>query len=483
VIQPEADRLPPITISPWLIPERAPGPWRKLLVLVASLAAATAVRWGLTTTTAAHFPAAAYFPALLAIGVYGGWRWGLAALLIALGVLPSTLAMTIGHPLAADTLPAVAVIGVSGLICVLVAASVRHTVMELRAARQATARAEISLQSHTQRLRLAEEAGGLGLWEWNLETGQGAISRKGGAHALEAPNYQAYLQRVHEDDRAAIQAAARRAVLEGGNEGGAFDQEYRLSTSAGERWIHSRGEVIRDEAGRALRVLGYNFDVTERRQGEDRLRESEARFRTLADSAPAPMWVTGLDRRRVFVNRAYTELMAMPYEAALAADWRDVLHPDDHDRIVAESIAGEASRSPFTLEARYRVYGREEYRWIRSFSQPRYDPGGELAGFIGIAIDISDAKRAEADLMRLNELLAERVHEALGERDQAQAALMQSQKLEAVGQLTGGVAHDFNNLLTVVIGALDIVARNPDDAVRRTRLLDAACRPPAAANG
>jgi signal transduction histidine kinase/CheY-like chemotaxis protein len=151
-----------------------------------------------------------------------------------------------------------------------------------------------------------------------------------------------------------------------------------------------------------------------------------------------------------------------------------VLHPEDHDRIVAESIAGEASGRPFPLEARYRVYGREEYRWIRSFSQPRYDPTGALAGFIGIAVDVTDAKRAEADLVRLNDLLAERVQEALAERDQAQAALMQSQKLEAVGQLTGGVAHDFNNLLTVVIGALDIVARNPDDAVRRTRLLDAA---------
>lgn len=206
----------------------------------------------------------------------------------------------------------------------------------------------------------------------------------------------------------------------------------------------------------------------------ERLRtESESRFGALADSAPTPMWVTGPDRKRAFVNTAYVDFLGVSVEGAKVFDWRRRLHPDDVARVVREQMAGEASRQPFILEARYqRADG--EWRWLRSASRPRIGPLGDVEGFIGIAFDITDAKKAEADLMHINELLADRVDAALTERDEAQAALMQSQKLEAVGQLTGGVAHDFNNLLTVVIGALDIIQRHPDDEKRRTRMVDAA---------
>ncbi|MBU4436194.1 MAG: response regulator, partial [Alphaproteobacteria bacterium] len=100
--------------------------------------------------------------------------------------------------------------------------------------------------------------------------------------------------------------------------------------------------------------------------------------------------------------------------------------------------------------------------------------GGVFDGFIGIAFDVTDTKQAQADLARINDLLAERVQAVRAERDAAQEALFQSQKLEAIGQLTGGVAHDFNNLLTVIIGALDVVDRHPDDQARRDRMIAAA---------
>ena len=201
--------------------------------------------------------------------------------------------------------------------------------------------------------------------------------------------------------------------------------------------------------------------------------DSEARFRVLADSAPILMWVTRADGRREFANRTYVEWLGAPYEEALDFDWRKVLHPDDLPRILKEQVEGESSRRLFTLEARYRV-ADGSYRWIRSVSQPRFDPAGAFDGFVGVGFDVTDSKRAEADLKRINDLLAERVQAALTERDQAEAALRRAQKLEAVGQLTGGVAHDFNNLLTVVIGALDLMQRHPADAARRERMIEAA---------
>jgi PAS domain S-box-containing protein len=153
------------------------------------------------------------------------------------------------------------------------------------------------------------------------------------------------------------------------------------------------------------KVSGLVFviqDVTEQRAAERALRESEARFRRIANSAPAMMWVTRLDRVRDFVNDHYVEFVGGPgasRDEVRVLDWRTRIHPDDVERVVAESIAGEASLKPFTLEARYkRADG--EYRWLRSVSQPRFNADGELAGFIGVASDITLAKEAELELRR-----------------------------------------------------------------------------------
>ncbi|MEA3081200.1 MAG: hypothetical protein QOD54_868, partial [Sphingomonadales bacterium] len=143
-------------------------------------------------------------------------------------------------------------------------------------------------------------------------------------------------------------------------------------------------------------------DITEQRVAERSLRESEERFRRIANNAPALMWVTRLDRVRDFVNDAYMEFTGLNREAAQQLDWRTRIHPDDVERIVAESIAGEASLERFTLEGRYLRHDGE-YRWLRTVSQPRFGPDRELIGFIGVGGDITLAKEAELELRRLVE--------------------------------------------------------------------------------
>lgn len=216
-------------------------------------------------------------------------------------------------------------------------------------------------------------------------------------------------------------------------------------------------------------VAERTWSEVERARAQAEVVESEARFRAIADTAPVLIWVTGPDRTRAFVNQAYVAFYGSTYEEALTAAWQDVLHPDDFLRIVEESLAGEATGEPFSLEARYRRHDGE-YRWLKSFSRPRLDAGGRVSGFVGVAFDISDARRAETDLKRINELLEERVGEALAEKEKAEADLMHAQRMEAVGRLTGGVAHDFNNLLTVVIGALDMILKAPEDTARLKKL-------------
>jgi PAS domain S-box-containing protein len=234
-------------------------------------------------------------------------------------------------------------------------------------------------------------------------------------------------------------------------------------------------QPITESDGRVSGIFAEGYDVTERHLAEMALRESEERFRLIADSAPVPMWVTKLDRKRSFVNRAYVEFLGISYEDAIDFDWRTVIHPDDSARVLAESMAGEASLETFELVARY--CSRGEWRWIRSVSQPRRGPNGEHCGFIGVAHDITELKQAEAALREVNETLERRVAERtgdlsaaldrlqseVGERLKAEEALRQAQKMEAVGQLTGGIAHDFNNLLTPIMGGLELIAQRVDE--------------------
>jgi len=243
-------------------------------------------------------------------------------------------------------------------------------------------------------------------------------------------------------------------------------------------WVTGSYNPIYDEAGQPAGIFGAITSVSEDERAQQLLQESEERFRLIADSAPVPMWVTQLDRTRSFVNQAYVEFLGISYDEAVKFDWRTVLHPDDHDRIIRESVAGEASLQPFVLEARYR--SGDKWRWIRSTSQPRWGPDGEHIGFIGVAHDVTDSKEAEAALeRRVEERTAdlqaalERLQQEVAERERAEEALRQAQKMEAVGQLTGGIAHDFNNLLTPIIGGLEMITRRVEEP-RLQRLAQAA---------
>lgn len=269
-------------------------------------------------------------------------------------------------------------------------------------------KAEIEQQQLSDRLLLSEEslrlstdAADIGTWDLDLTTNELTWPARTKAMFGISPDVSCsmddFYAGLHPDDLqhtseafAAALDPKRRTI---------YDVEYRtIGKEDGlVRWVAAKGKGIFDEEGSCIRAIGTAIDITQRKRDDAALQESELRFQQIADSAPVPMWVTKLDRNRSFVNKAYLDFVKVDYDAALAFDWRSILHPDDHDRVVAESLAGEASLQPFVLEARYRG-GDGEWHWLRSESQPRWGPDNSHIGFIGVAHDITDAKEAEIAL-------------------------------------------------------------------------------------
>ena len=235
------------------------------------------------------------------------------------------------------------------------------------------------------------------------------------------------------------------------------------------------------EDGAVIGLIAIVQDLTEQRFAEWTLGESEARFRRIADSAPVMMWVTRLDRQREFVNEAYLEFAGIARAEMNSHDWREWIHPADFERLVKESLAGEATRQPFTLEARYRRHDGE-WRWLRSVSRPRFDPHGEMVGFIGAAFDITVAKAAEGELRRA---VADRTAELSASEDRFRAVFETA--LEYMALMTpDGEYLEINRTASELMGLdpaqargkkaweLAPVAHDPEAAAGMRRLIERA---------
>ena len=205
-------------------------------------------------------------------------------------------------------------------------------------------------------------------------------------------------------------------------------------------------------------VAMMTSEAVRRIQAERRLQDSEENFRLLAETLPIQAWVSAPDARILWVNEQAAAYTGQTTEQLKQPDWERIVHPDDQVPSMTAWNAALQAGTPYETEYRLRRFDGA-YRWHLARALPFRDAAGKVSRWIGANTDIDDQRRAMADLAQLNATLESRVEARTRELRDAEAALRQAQKMEAIGQLTGGIAHDFNNLLAGIIGSLDLMKR------------------------
>jgi len=353
------------------------------------------------------------------------------------------------------------------------------TIQDITERRAAEARLSLSEES----LRLATEAAEVGIWDLDLRANVLTWSDRTKAAFGISPgrpcSMDDFYAGLHPDDIAATTEAfasaldpARRAT---------YDVEYRtIGKEDGRlRWVSAKGRGFFNEDGECVRAIGTAIDITGRKRFEGRLLAGEAALRALnanleqeiaARTGERNVLATVFETTDAFIQVADLDYRYIAINKACANEFERIfgVRPKVGDSIL-DILAAHPESQAEVKAVWSRALGGEEFTIIEAFGQrdldsPYYeikfnalrDESGVQIGAYQFVYDVTERLRNQAQLAA------------------AQKALRQSQKLESMGQLTGGVAHDFNNLLTPIIGSLDMLQRRGGLDERMNRLVDGA---------
>ncbi|ACP22262.1 conserved hypothetical protein (plasmid) [Sinorhizobium fredii NGR234] len=187
--------------------------------------------------------------------------------------------------------------------------------------------------------------------------------------------------------------------------GNPLDVEFRLADGqGGYHWFRSRAAARRAEDGTVTRWYGLVENIDDRRKALEALKESEARFRAIADDAPVMIWVADENGASVYQSRVWLETTGQIAEQAQGFGWLDAIHPDD--RIDAEAAFNEALRLRTPVRTEYRLRRVDgSYAWVIDVGQPRFATDGGFLGYVGVGLDITERRQAELALVESEALI------------------------------------------------------------------------------
>ncbi len=332
-------------------------------------------------------------------------------------------------------------------------------------------RAEVALRDSEQRLRLALEAGRMGTWEWDVRTNTVAWS-----HGLEIIHglepgtfpgtFEAYCRDMHPDDRERILGTLAESLRTTGD----HHVEYRIVLPDGTmRWVEGRGKLFRDETGMPARMVGVCADITQRKQFEQSLQDSEERYRSLVSVITDVPWTA--DAAGAFTSHqpAWSAYTGQSGADMHGLGWMAAVHGDDRPRLRAAWERALGSGDAYECRARLWHAASGEHRHVVARAVPVRYPDGSIREWVGSCTDVDEQVRASEHLERM---VAERTREL----EATHQRLRMSERMASLGTLSAGLGHDMGNLLVPVRvrleslegAALPESARDDINAIRKS---------------
>ncbi len=351
---------------------------------------------------------------------------------------------------------------VAGVVALFVLASIVFAWVIVRDGKRKEADMAV-IREGAERLRLALGVANQGWFDVDLATGKVRVSPE---YALmigyapdefesDVPNW---LTHVHPEDREALARMFQACIADGGP----YTMEYRRQTKSGDwKWIESVGKIVNWDANRrATRMIGIHTDVSRRKMSENSLRESELRYRTLAERAPLAIQVFSPEGMTLRVNHAWEEMWGVPFAAL---NQYNVLHDANLAEIgmlplLKKAFAGEAIEFPLHEYDKARtkeVPNSSGGLWIRAFAYPVHGPDGELLEVVVIQEDVTHRTLTELELDRHRHHLEGLVKARTAELEQAMKAAEAANIAKSA--FLANMSHEIRTPMNGIIGMANIL--------------------------
>jgi len=307
---------------------------------------------------------------------------------------------------------------------------------------------EQALRESEERWHLAVSGTNDGIWDWNVKTNKVFFSRRwkemrGFAEHEIGNSLAEWSQGIHPDDITHVMQAVQDRFAK---KTPFFAAEYRVQHKDGSYlWILDRGQALWDESGNVVRMAGAEKDITERKQAEAALRESEARYRAIVEDQTELIVRFQPDGTLTFVNEAFCRYFGLVREEVIGCHYEPVVFDADRAKVTQAINSIHRNTPMVTIENRVVVAG--EVRWMQWINRALFDPQGEIVEIQSVGRDISDRKRAEQQQASLQEkeALLKEIHHRVKNNLQIVYSLLRLQQRRTLDRQAADILVDSQN--------------------------------------